>query len=375
MSLAYAALFTHLSGNRNLQYHNFSIPYVTDAGVATTLPAVLVSRAGRIDPLVVATCGGMDFALPGEMLRSLYAYLDDGLAVLYYEGPGQGRTLTANPPLQFTPSWDRVLTAVDSYIAGYLGSYYASNQGITAVSESFGGFLLMQACSNYRGTQIQGCVADPATASMAYAVNYLMAGWILAPFAGVNPTTLASQCGPNCYSYASNYFHLNATWASPQAIFSADPLFSELLDPSCTSGVQTMAGLLQGVVFSGMGGIVPPLFNYMVMAVLGPGNNTYSDLSALQHLLDTNPPAFFRLLALAFGRMQQFYVSQAQLSSSQVAFLTLSTEQDFALQSAQSAQVFASLPQNNLNAHHYFTADTGAAVHCEAGAWEVLWPH
>lgn len=38
----------------------------------------------------------------------------------------QGRTLTANPPLQFTPNWDRVLTAVDTYVGTYLGSYYAS---------------------------------------------------------------------------------------------------------------------------------------------------------------------------------------------------------------------------------------------------------
>jgi hypothetical protein len=51
---------------------------------------------------------------------------------------------------------------------------------------------------------------------MAYAVNYLMSSWLLAPFAGVNLTTLAAQCGPNCYSYASNYFQLNSTYASPQ---------------------------------------------------------------------------------------------------------------------------------------------------------------
>lgn len=51
---------------------------------------------------------------------------------------------------------------------------------------------------------------------MAYAVNYLMSSWLLAQFAGVNQTTLAAQCGPNCYYYASNYFKLNSTWASPQ---------------------------------------------------------------------------------------------------------------------------------------------------------------
>lgn len=103
MALAHDLLFRHLAASADLGVLAFvpvSIPYTTDNGSAVTLPGVAVSpapsalRSASPPQLVVATSGGLDWPLPGEAVRSLYTYLDEGYAVMYYEGPGQVRART-----------------------------------------------------------------------------------------------------------------------------------------------------------------------------------------------------------------------------------------------------------------------------------------
>lgn len=95
---SYDYLFRHLSMSADqglLSYENISVPYTTDGGNDVMLPGIAVSPVGGSNAagpqLVVATSGGLDWPLPGEVVRSLYMYLDAGYAVMYYEGPGQVR--------------------------------------------------------------------------------------------------------------------------------------------------------------------------------------------------------------------------------------------------------------------------------------------
>jgi hypothetical protein len=55
------------------------------------------------------------------------------------------------------PDWSRVLTAVATYARQDLPSLlkWNMNAGVTAVSESFGGFLLAQACANIDPNLVQ----------------------------------------------------------------------------------------------------------------------------------------------------------------------------------------------------------------------------
>lgn len=94
-------------------------------------------------------------------------------------------------------------------------SLVRQTRGVVAASESLGGYLLTQACALVDPGLVQGCIADPASPNMGFAVAYTALGPLVAPFAAVNASLLAALC-PSCAQYGAAYWTVNATYAPVQ---------------------------------------------------------------------------------------------------------------------------------------------------------------
>ena len=167
-------------------------------------------------------------------------------------------------PLRFTPNWDRVLTAAATYARDNLSlpwdkvrpsaathcvcrdSVVRQTRGVVAASESLGGYLLAQACAHIDPGLVQGCITDPASPNMAFAVGYTVLGPLITPFASVNASLLAALC-PSCVQYAAPYWTVNATYAPVQVRttprVSLHHSHRLLLSPSLTSRSLTSPSL------------------------------------------------------------------------------------------------------------------------------------
>lgn len=76
----------------------------------------------------------------------------------------------------------------------------------------------------------------------------------------------------------------------------------------------------------------------------------------------------------AFSVLQGFVVSEAEVAATRVLVAAFGSGEDFTTQSAQLGAYVAALPASRRALVSYFDASTGAATHCEVGAWSVVAP-
>jgi len=301
-------------------------------------------------------------------LRSMFSYLEAGYAILYYEGPGQGLTPLDGTSLRFTPYWDRVLTAVATYAPLHLSNYYNTSAGVTSASESFGGFLNAQACSKIDKQLIQGCIVDPATPNFGWTTNYQFVGRILSSFESVDPALITASCGSYCVQYATPFWNVNATYM-PQP-FADNGLMQSLTNTSCTSGRTLLSEL-----FSGLGFPLSSDIMYLIYSIVPPGPTTYRDLNHLSLVVDSYPQNFSALAVESYRLLQEYRISKEQVANTSVPIAAFSTTEDFGIQSALTAAYFNALPASSQGLFKQFNASSGAALHCEAAAWDVVVPY
>lgn len=72
--------------------------------------------------------------------------------------------------------------------------------------------------------------------------------------------------------------------------------------------------------------------------------------------------------------LQGFVVSEAEVAATRVLVAAFGSGEDFTTQSAQLGAYVAALPASRRALVSYFDASTGAATHCEVGAWSVVAP-
>lgn len=164
-------------------------------------------------------------------------------------------------------------------------------RGVVAASESLGGYLLTQACALVDPGLVQGCIADPASPNMGFAVGYTALGPLVAPFAAVNASLLAALC-PSCAQYGAAYWTVNATYAPvqvrsrcthpishcglphttfsrcTQSVFNPDPLTSALLAPNCTLGQGAFAKFFYYAATAAPARLVPAAFAWLILTMV-----------------------------------------------------------------------------------------------------------
>lgn len=167
----------------------------------------------------------------------------------------------------------------------------AQSKGITAASESLGGYLLTQACALVDESLVQGCITDPASPNMAFAVGYTVFGRIVAPFANVNSALMSTAC-PTCAQFGANYWGVNATYAPPQvlfqssfllsalsspdfaifmhlqAIFNPDPLTTALLAANCTVGTNIVTQFMYYAIVGAPAKLAPSSFAWLALTLV-----------------------------------------------------------------------------------------------------------
>jgi hypothetical protein len=113
----------------------------------------------------------------------------------------------------------------------------------------------------------------------------------------------------------------------------------------------------------------------MALAFVPPGPTTYANSSELLYFIDSRPDLLARVLVQGLQRFQEFVVSSQDVAATRVGIAAFAGTQDFAYESVATRAYYDALPQSARMTLQFFDAKSGAAMHSEAGAWEVAWPY
>jgi len=276
--------------------------------------------------------------------------------------------------LRFTNRWDRVLQAAATFARedASLIKMWNATLGVTAVSLSFGGFLLPQACTNISSSLIQGCIGDPSTSSMTFAFNYLAFGQIFSLFQNVPAEDLQSECGAYCEGYMSFYWNVNETFTNSP--FSPDPLMKTLTSPECPQGTSFLGTIFSFAASESGAGITD--FVYLVATLVPPGPNTYSNITDLFDIIQSNDfDRFGALLASAYSLAQDYFITQEEVALTQPVVAVFGGAEDFALETPNGKAYFDALPPSSQGQFVFFKKASGAAGHGEIGGFDVAFPY
>eukprot|EP00005_Dracoamoeba_jomungandri_P001302 CAMPEP_0174253880 /NCGR_PEP_ID=MMETSP0439-20130205/3250_1 /TAXON_ID=0 /ORGANISM="Stereomyxa ramosa, Strain Chinc5" /LENGTH=654 /DNA_ID=CAMNT_0015335177 /DNA_START=53 /DNA_END=2017 /DNA_ORIENTATION=- len=312
--------------------------------------------------LIIASAGGLDWPTPGMLAQQEpEILLEEGYSIVIYEGPGQGIGSRYSNS-RFTHEWHVVLDAVAEW-CGPLSS------DLVSLSWSFGGFLTAEGCALATNPGIKACIIDPATPNFAFSINYLSLGWAVVPYTG-QQKQVGELCGATCASFLAYY--ANCTSSSNQATWEEDGLMTGLLGEDCGTG----RGLLEKVYTEGFqqSPFVETDQIYLVLKLVPMGPSTYSSLGNLSRIVDTDPEALSVLFVEGLEEIQKYRTTQTEVAHTMPAILAIGGSEDFALQSTSTASYFHHLPSNPLSSFFFFTPESGAASHDEAGASLVSMP-
>lgn len=156
---------------------------------------------------------------------------------------------------------------------------------------------------------------DPATPSMAFALNYASIGRVMALYQNVNQTLMNSLCGPSCLKLAPYYFGVTNSTAPPTA-FTPDPIMTTLSAPNCVEGQALLASFLGAAVKNN---VAVGDFVYLALTLVPPNSTTYSNVTELLEIVDHDARGFGRLVATSLGIMQQFQISLNDVSATKVS--------------------------------------------------------
>jgi len=158
-----------------------------------------------------------------------------------------------------------------------------------------------------------------------------------------------------------------------QQLFSTDPLMSTLLSSSCPYGQGLMTNMMIED-FGGSYGILPPALVYTIASLVPANISTYSNYDQLEQIIDEHAEGLARLVVEGFSIFQKFVISEEQVAGTQVPVAAFGQAEDGVMESTMTYNYYSALPSSPFKNYKFYETDSGAASHCEAGAWDIVFP-
>ena len=335
---AFKNYLSEIEKSRGYHVEWLTIPF-SNGTTEADLPAVFVTPdPTKKLPLVILNTG-TDYPIEAIFPFGGSQSLENGYAVLAFEGPGQGSAKRYPPYMPLVTRWDKVIDAVvstaksDDSIQNYI-----SEDNMFLWGVSLGGYLAGQACSMLPKGTLAGCIVTPAVVSMIPPYTERLVDTLLLPFGQLNATDI-----PEDYADAFR----NSTTV-------VDTILRPLLqDCSPESGApEIWYDLFQGADLVN----VLPDYVYNIIDYAGVFTSNVTDI----------------IQATWLGYQNAFDFVNPNVSMTETPILVLSGTEDN-LMGGQEALFFDQLP-DDIKAQSQlvnFTAETGGALHSQSGAMQA----
>eukprot|EP00890_Picochlorum_soloecismus_P006649 jgi/Picsp_1/809/NSC_04298-R1_alpha beta hydrolase len=321
---------------KNYTVEYLSIPF-SNGTTSVELPGIFVSPDPSKKPPLVVLNTGTDYSKEAIFTFGGSQSLDNGYAVLAFDGPGQGLIKRTPPYMPLVPRWDSVIEAVLSKVEEDDSvNQYVNMDEIFVWGVSLGGYLVGQACSMLPKGRVNACIVNPGVVNMFDPYTDSLIQTFFKPLGQLNRTDI-----PDGYYEAFQ----NETTIKEQILI---PLLEDC-------GPDSEAPDIWYQLFSGDASDVNIVPDYVYNAMDYAGVVT----SNITQIVDS--------LWQGYGNVLQFI--NTNMSMAQTPFLILSGEQDNLI-GGQSTAFLEQLPKSvkDQSLLVNFTAETGAALHCQAGA-------
>lgn len=314
-----------------------SIPF-SNGTTEANLPAVFVSPdPTKKLPLVILNTG-TDYPIEAIFPFGGSQSLENGYAVLAFEGPGQGSVKRYPPYMPLVTRWDTVIDGIISTAKSDESVHEYISESIFLWGVSLGGYLAGQACSMLPKDTLSGCIITPAVVSMIPPYAGRLIETLFLPFNQLNSSEI-----PEGYMSAFE----NATTA-------VDIILRPLLQ-DC--GQDSGAPKIWYELFEGADLVnVLPDYVYNIIDYAGIFTSNVTDI----------------IQATWLGYRNAFDFVNPNISMTETPVLVLSGTEDN-LMGGQEVSYFDQLPDNIKSKSQLvnFTAETGGALHSQSGAMNV----
>ena len=325
---------------KNYTVEYLSIPF-SNGTTSVDLPGVFVTPdPSRKLPLVVLNTG-TDYPKEAIFTFGGSQSLENGYAVLAFDGPGQGLIKRTPPYMPLVPRWDTVIEAVLSKVEeDDTVKQYVNMDEIFVWGVSLGGYLVGQACSMLPKGRVNACIVNPGVVSMFDPYTDSLIQTFFKPLGQLNRTDI-----PDEYYEAFQ----NETTIKEQILI---PLLQDC-------GPDSEAPDLWYYLFSGDASDVNVVPDYVYNAMDYAG------------VVTSNITQIVESLWQGYRNALQFV--NTNVSMAQTPFLILSGEQDNLI-GGQGTAFLEQLPKSvqDQSLLVNFTAETGGALHCQAGAMNAM---
>ncbi len=334
---AFKQYLSMLEKSRGYHVEWLSIPY-SNGTTEANLPAVFVTPdPTKKLPLVILNTG-TDYPIEAIFPFGGSQSLENGYAVLAFEGPGQGSVKRYPPYMPLVTRWDTVINEIVSTAENdeSISKYISQDKFLWGVS--LGGYLAGQACSMLPKDTLVGCIITPAVVSMIppYAGRFI--DTLFLPFNQLNSSEI-----PEGYGGAFE----NATTV-------VDMILRPLLqDCDADSGApEIWYNLFEGADLVN----VLPDYVYNIIDYAGVFTSNVTDIIQTTWL----------------GYKNAFDFVNPNITKTGTPVLVLSGTEDN-LMGGQELSYFDQLPDDIKSKSQLvnFTAETGGALHSQSGAMNV----
>jgi len=321
---------------KNYTVEYLSIPF-SNGTASVELPGIFVTPdPSKKLPLVILNTG-TDYPKEAIFTFGGSQSLENGYAVLAFDGPGQGLIKRTPPYMPLVPRWDTVIEAVLSKVEEDDSvNQYVNMDEIFVWGVSLGGYLVGQACSMLPKGRVNACIVNPGVVSMFDPYTDSLIKTFFEPLGQLNRSDI-----PDEYYQAFQ----NETTVKEQIII---PLLQDC-------GPDSEAPQLWYYLFSGDASDVNVLPDYVYNAMDYAG------------VVTSNVTQIVESMWQGYRNALQFV--NPNVTMAQTPFLILSGTQD-TLIGGQSTAFLEQLPKSIQDESLLvnFTAETGGALHCQAGA-------
>lgn len=337
---AFDEYLKNLEKARGYAVEYLDIPF-SNGTTSVDLPGVFITPdPSKKLPLVIVNTG-TDY--PKEAIFPLGGSqsLENGYAVLIFDGPGQGRVKRQEPYMPLVPAWETVIESVISEVKNNPNvEKFVSMDTIALWGVSLGGYLVGQACSVLPKDLVKACIVTPAVHSMIPPYTDSLIQKLFLPMAKLNSSDI-----PEGYAEALQ----NETTVVDMILrpllqecdddSDARTLWYNIFDPSPSERIVLLPDYVYGAM--DYAGIVTSNVTEII-------NATYLGYKGVLNFTNTD------------------------ISSTQIPMLILSGTQDN-LMGGQEENYFNQLPQDvqDVSKLVNFTAETGGALHSQSGAMQT----
>ncbi|KAI8105185.1 hypothetical protein M9435_000355 [Picochlorum sp. BPE23] len=337
---AFDDYLTNLETSRGYTVEYLDIPF-SNGTVSVDLPGVFITPdPTKKLPLVILNTG-TDYPKEAIFPFGGSQSLENGYAVLIFDGPGQGQVKRQEPYMPLVPDWETVIESVLSEVKSNENvQKYVSLDDIVLWGVSLGGYLVGKACSVLPKDSLKACIVTPAVVSMIPPYANGLIEKLFLPMAKLNSSDI-----PEGFAGALQ----NSTTVVDKIL---RPLLQECDDDSAARSIwTTMFDASPDELID-----VLPDYVYSIMDYAG--------------IVTSNVTEIIDATYLGYQGVLNF--TNTDISATQIPILVLSGTQDN-LMGGQEEEYFNQLPQNiqDVSKLVNFTAETGGALHSQSGALQT----